>query len=34
VQKRLEKVFYKFFRSKTKSPGPVIDVTDYSKKDK
>jgi predicted PurR-regulated permease PerM len=34
VQKRLERRFYKFFNSNKSNNGPVIDITNYSKKDK
>jgi hypothetical protein len=34
LQKWLERRLYRFFRSKNSSPGPIIDVTDYKKKDK
>jgi hypothetical protein len=34
LQRRIENYLYKFFRSKTRGSGPVIDITDYSKKDK
>ena len=35
LQKWLEVHLYRFFRSKRKSdPGQIIDITDYTKKDK
>ena len=34
LQKRLESILYKFFRSKNHRSGPIIDITDYTKKDK
>ena len=34
VQRSLEAKLYKFFRRRTRGSGPVIDITDYSKKDK
>lgn len=35
LQRRLEARFYKFFRSKSRhKEKPIIDITDYSKKDK
>ena len=34
LQRRLEHFLYKFFRSRVRGSGPVIDITDYSKKGK
>jgi len=34
AQRRLESILYKFFGSKARGSGPVIDITDYSKRDK
>jgi len=34
IQKKLEHRFYKFFNSKKSGNGPVIDITNYTKKDK
>ena len=35
LQRRLESLCYKFFRSKSRhKEKPIIDITDYSKKDK
>ena len=32
LRRRLEFRLYKLFRGKRQGPGPVIDITDYSKK--
>lgn len=34
IQKTLERRFYKFFNSKKPNNSPVIDITNYTKKDK
>jgi hypothetical protein len=34
LQRRLERYLFKLLLSKTRGSGPVIDITDYSKKDK
>jgi hypothetical protein len=34
VQRRIEAILYKYLRSRIRGSGPVIDITDYSKKDK
>jgi len=33
LQRRLESYLLKFFKSRPRKPGSVIDITDYSKKD-
>ena len=34
LQKRLERYFLKFFKARSRGASSVIDITDYSKKDK
>ena len=34
LQRRLQSYLFKFFKSKHRKPGAVIDISDYSKKDK
>ena len=34
LQKRLETRIYKMLRNKRSGPGRIVDITDYTKKDK